>query len=408
MANDGEVPFARGRAIQVDGREAVAVEAGMFGFVLFGPYAEFPPGAYIVDFELMADPLVPAETDDIVCILDVACDSGQRILNKTNVFKSRLRSGWTRVSLPFRHDGSSTVEFRVHSVGNRALSLLLERHVREIDPSERTYLPMLDRGEAVEAPFFHDNVEGFRHLYERGAEIAACEGRIVASSGGVRFLIEEKEDFQVANEVFFVGEYRFEMPPAICAIDIGMNVGLTSLFFASLPHIAEVHAFEPFAAPRLRALANIALNPEIGAKISVNAFGLSGRSEELTVLTESANTISTSVRGRTSGTPEGIVLREASAVVGPIIAAAEEAGRRVVMKVDCEGSEFEIFEALIGAGLLEKVSAYLVEWHKWWSPDRTQRDLIEPLLQRGFAVLDRTNMSDPYAGQLYAVRIAAA
>ena len=84
-------------------------------------------------------------------------------------------------------------------------------------------------------------------------------------------------------------------------IDIGMNVGIASLFFATLPHVEKVYAFEPFKAPYLRAMDNFKLNPALSAKIQAYNFGLSNKFEELDVLAEELRTIGTSVRGVAPG-----------------------------------------------------------------------------------------------------------
>jgi hypothetical protein len=49
-----------------------------------------------------------------------------------------------------------------------------------------------------------------------------------------------------------------------------------------------------------------------------------------------------------------------------------------------------------------------MEWHKWWDASKTQRDLIEPLLAKGFLVLDRTRNHEKYSGFIIAVRLAQA
>jgi hypothetical protein len=46
----------------------------------------------------------------------------------------------------------------------------------------------------------------------------------------------------------------------------------------------------------------------------------------------------------------------------------------------------------------------MIEWHKWWSKEKTQQDIIRPLTKAGHLVFDRTNPENPYAGMLLAVR----
>ena len=47
---------------------------------------------------------------------------------------------------------------------------------------------------------------------------------------------------------------------------------------------------------------------------------------------------------------------------------------------------------LESAGVLGKISAFMVEWHKGVG-EKTQKDLIEPLLKHGFIIFDITASS---------------
>ena len=74
------------------------------------------------------------------------------------------------------------------------------------------------------------------------------------------------------------------------------------------------------------------------------------------------------------------------------------------MKIDCEGSEFQVFESLEKAGLLDKITAFMVEWHRVYE-GKDQLTLLDPLLRRGFMTFDRSPRTGN--GFFYAVRVAA-
>ena len=74
----------------------------------------------------------------------------------------------------------------------------------------------------------------------------------------------------------------------------------------------------------------------------------------------------------------------------------------VIVKCDCEGSEFAIFRSLAAAGLLGRITACMVEWHAMFD-DRTQEDLIAPLRDNGFIVFDRSPPTGN--GFFYAVKV---
>jgi hypothetical protein len=58
----------------------------------------------------------------------------------------------------------------------------------------------------------------------------------------------------------------------------------------------------------------------------------------------------------------------------------------LVAKIDCEGAEYQIIDALAEAGLLEKVDAFLIEWH-----GRGDAPIREKLLAAGHAVWPRAH-----------------
>ncbi len=54
----------------------------------------------------------------------------------------------------------------------------------------------------------------------------------------------------------------------------------------------------------------------------------------------------------------------------------------VLLKIDCEGEEYAIFENLTNTGYLEKVCCVLVEWH-----EKGAEPIVKVLRQHGFQLL---------------------
>jgi len=223
----------------------------------------------------------------------------------------------------------------------------------------------------------------------------------------VKCLFKNKGDLNVFDDIFCANNYNFRMTGSCCVIDIGMNVGLASLYFARMPTVQVVHSFEPFTCPFNRALENFALNPDIGVKIKPNHFGLSGTNEVLEVSFSEDPTIGASIRGGAGPATDKITVRDASATLRPIIEEAERNKQLVVIKMDCEGSEFAIVEALDRANLLGRVNVFMIQWHKLWSADKSNDDLARPLLANGFAVFDFLRVNAPSASMLFAARTPA-
>jgi FkbM family methyltransferase len=180
-----------------------------------------------------------------------------------------------------------------------------------------------------------------------------------------------------------------------------MNIGLATLHFASKPCVKEVHSFEPFKRTYDRALSNFSLNPALASKIRPNNFGLAGADGETTVLIpDELNSGSFSIWGCGDGLKMQIELRNAASVFAEIIADAKEKHLDVVAKIDCEGSEFAVFQALETAGLLAEVSVFMVEWHRGFN--KSHHDLVGPLLDAGFTVINHPGTVGN--GFFYAIR----
>jgi FkbM family methyltransferase len=270
---------------------------------------------------------------------------------------------------------------------------------QSVDLAEAT-----DTGSLVDNEFFREEFLALNHLHKLGVNLRVNAEIILGEFDGIIFQIYGKDDFQVTLEVFILNEYRVISGRDKLVVDIGMNAGYTSLFFAKQPSVVEVHAYEPFAVPFRRAEGNFRLNLPFANKIHAHNYGLGSGDEEKVVLTREDHTIGTSIKGYDVGSPEKISIRNASRELVKLATKARAQGLDLIVKMDCEGSEFPIFEALEDSDVLSRISVMMIEWHKWWSTERSSADLIEPLVAKGFVVFDRTSNSNPHAGMLYAAR----
>ena len=394
-----------GRLVEIASRPHLTTVVGETGYVLFGPYQEYPPGRYVARFEVSIPDAFTSVTDNVCCVLDVFSAGPEPIEERTNVFISFLRAGQKEYFLPFKVTRPRVLEFRVRGTGFSPLAVSCEREVKRVEDDRfGQYSPMLPPDQTEVPAFFAGNAAHFRVLYECGARLSISDGKVIANYNGVRFSVEHHEDFQLIHEIFFRREYNVVSGRRVCAIDVGMNAGLTTLHLASLPYVDEVHSFEPFSRPFERARRNIALNDRLASKIHPNRYGLSDIDREDRVLVNPNTSISTSIKGQSVGEEELISIRDAASIFPPIFTRAEALGMDVFMKIDCEGSEFAVIDALYRHKLLRHVTALAVEWHKWWDYGKTQFDLFQPLFEEGFLVFDATPPSAPHGGMFYAVR----
>jgi FkbM family methyltransferase len=396
-----------GSGLERDGRACILTNKGVGGHAVYGPYIQLAPGRYVVEFELEVPEAEQAADDAVCAILDVAADTGRHVLAREEFRVSQLRTA-SLVHLVFTTEVSQALEFRVEANGLIPLLVYDHRRVLRLEEPAINPQPLLDATRfpdpaCVQVPeFFTRYMRTLRSLYENGATVAISDNDVIVTIEGVSFYARIEDDLRFVHEIFSQRAYNIQPGRDCCVIDIGMNIGLVTLSFAKQPQVREVHSFEPFLQTYRRAVANLGLNPAISGKVSAHNFGLADADREETIMIQDiGDSGMLSIRGSDEGTPEPIVVRDAAGVLGPIIRAAKARGLEVIAKVDCEGSEFEVFDTLERHDLLQDVTAFAVEWHRG-RPGRTNETLIAPLLRRGFIVID---LSGPKGnGFFYAVR----
>lgn len=384
-----------GSRTEVDGQARILTQRGLRGHAVYGPYLDLDPGRYAVEFNLEAAGTQNLGGDEICAVLDVASEWGQNIHARHSVSLFNLQEGPISVPLTFDVDVAGTFEFRVEVTGVESLVIDEYCRVISLDRPEREAPTLFGEGrfpnasERSVSPIFDQHYSDFRRLYEQGVGVKIVGADVIVTWRDISFYAKISDDLHFIDEIFFKQTYNFELKNDCCVIDIGMNIGLATLSFARHEFVKEVHSFEPFRGTYERAQANLSLNPKLATKILPRNIGLADVDEERTVLiANESDSGAFSLRGAESGKPEPISVRSAPAVLRPIIEDATARGLSVVAKVDCEGSEFGIFRSLDQQGLLTQISAFMVEWHRGWGG--TQRDLLAPLLARGFTVFDLT------------------
>ena len=231
-------------------------------------------------------------------------------------------------------------------------------------------------------------------------------GELFAKNEKVQFKINDEEELFILSEVFLEGAYNLISPTQkkIALIDVGMNVGITTLFFASKENVDKVFSFEPFQPTFSMALQNIYLNKEVSAKIHANNFGLAKEDAEITV------SYSPKEKGRmgTKGLPtsEGYIAKSVSSQLMHLKAADEEFSNIkeqvkdhfVVCKIDTEGAEYEIIDSLHNANLLTIADVYFIEWH-----EIKPVDIVAKLRSANYQVIE-TAISLLHSGMIYATK----
>ena len=185
---------------------------------------------------------------------------------------------------------------------------------------------------------------------------------------GLNYKVASLSNMAVLHEIFIQKIYDIELiGQEIVIVDIGMNVGVASHFFASMPNVKAVYGYEPFPETFQEALFNSNLNPSLKNKLFLFNIGLSDNNCKKTIAlfesgSLSASTIESNVSfTKKSGQEVEVELMSAKDVLTNII--DKHPDTPLVLKIDCEGEEYAIFESLKNSKTLLNVTAILVEWH---------------------------------------------
>jgi FkbM family methyltransferase len=225
---------------------------------------------------------------------------------------------------------------------------------------------------------------------------------VLAHFNGLQLYVESSEEFFIIKEVFIEKDYNLLSNESIVVFDIGMNIGVSSLFFALNKKVEQIYSFEPVVTTYNQALYNLDLNPTYSGKIEAFNFGMGGFSRVEKVLYNSQAKGNCGIRLESSLVIDKenskeieITINDISEVLPDLI--AKHSGQKKVLKIDCEGAEYEILQKLSEANLLNDIDVLLIEWH-----DKGAKILEDILIANDFRLLSRYLTS--ISGMIYAFK----
>jgi FkbM family methyltransferase len=184
-------------------------------------------------------------------------------------------------------------------------------------------------------------------------------------------------DYSVATivQIFAYRNYDFTLPESengYLVFDIGMNKGYSSMWFAMQQNIKMVIGYEVNDELSEYIDENRILNNLLFHKIKSNTFGLAGKSEEATLRYLKNDDGVSTIREdfylkywseeRKHGVREKKVkVKEASSEINKYL--KEFPNSNYILKIDVEGSEYEIISNLAEKKLLNKFDIILGETH---------------------------------------------
>ncbi len=219
----------------------------------------------------------------------------------------------------------------------------------------------------------------------------------------IRVLIRSKEDYELFYEIYILKPYSFTTNIKCNVVDVGMNVGYASLFFSSFPNVNKVYSFELVEETFQRAVENFSLNVDLTDKIIAHPFGLSTEDNEFAIPFAQPGSVGASIinnltlENNSENRSSVVKVKDIIQVFTKIL---ERDQIPLIVKFDCEGSEYDLIDAIDSASLFKHIHIIMIEWH-----NKGSESIVKCLSNNGFVVFDNLVPAHMPIGFIYAVNL---
>lgn len=234
------------------------------------------------------------------------------------------------------------------------------------------------------------------------ADIA--NGTLTIKANGINYPVASQANLSVVNELFFDHYYNISSLTPCVLLDIGMNVGYASLYFSSFPGVKKIYSYEPFEDTFRIALQNFSINEPLSKKIRPNNYGISNYTGTIDVpLLEGGSVIASTEQSFIkdhnihSNKSISVRVRDILEVLNEI--RQENPDQHLALKIDCEGEEYNILEAMNTSNGFDKIIFFCIEWHF-----KGSQRIKEILMQNKFIVFDTPKSNEGEYGMIYGFR----
>lgn len=217
----------------------------------------------------------------------------------------------------------------------------------------------------------------FRHCLAAGVEITFydTEKDVFYLKTPSNIIVKTDKYYYIFIEVFL---YKYYALPPLCGrkfyvFDIGMNRGYTTLYYAANPDCVKVWGFELNPSTFALAKENFSFNPQVASKIQAYNYGISDKNQEVDMFyVEGADGVcsmeenfvesfwSEDYKKRKKTCKAKI--KQAAPLFEELFNECENQTLKI-LKIDCEGAEYGIFEDLRQRNLVNSFDIIIGEAH---------------------------------------------
>lgn len=245
---------------------------------------------------------------------------------------------------------------------------------------------LLELGVAREKIYFGANTEPYNDfernfISENNQIVINGDNKICYKTPEIEIAVNTFDELSNIREIYGEYSYRFftgDDNRKFVVMDIGANIAGASVWFAQMQQVETVYAYEPFEDTVQIAGYNISKNLMAAQKVELVPCGLGIMEEKKTIEYNPGMTCGLStlddINQKAFGLYKGWGMvneennKECEIIIKDICKETENAINKhpdclLVIKMDCEGSEYGLIEKLHSSGLLNKVSILMLEWH---------------------------------------------
>ena len=221
------------------------------------------------------------------------------------------------------------------------------------------------------------------------------KGKVINLNNGLRFKIVHFLDALGVKEVFLDNDYQLDLPKNLkTVVDIGANIGAFSIYIANRFRKSHLYSYEPSVSTYKILTQNIKLNGLVG-KISPFRFAVYGKNTTIKLYNPGPSGLRSIHHTRNETKYESV-----RTITLEKIFSSNKITKCDLLKIDCEGAEYEILENT-SVGVFKKINRMVLEFHEM-IPSQSHLHLVNILEKNNFKVTGSYHKIENNIGYLYA------